>query len=376
MSAIDVPPVFGTPVELAGAEQELARRAAEGRPPKAPPIQWAHMSNLIIYCDGMEAGARLAAEVSAIVAAHPTRVLLLVRTSALQEMELAAGVRTWCKPGRDGQMICTGQISLLAGGPRIAQLPYAVRSLLLGSLPTNVYWAAPVPPPLGGTLLHDLIDRAQQVIYDSQGWPEPARGLAATVAWLGKFEHRPVPSAWRVVSDLNWRRLKYWRRLIGQALDPVTSPGALDTITDVLLEHGPHAVTQAWGLASWLAARLGWQINKGRFEPGVQVVWQCQAPHGLMRLHIHRLADRPSEITRVRIACAINGTPVALSFVAESDNRLSVRVEGLDSAARTLTIQRPPISELLARQLSDREYDPVFHESMKVAQVLAQSVLQ
>src|SRR5262249_43643488 len=147
----------------------------------------------------------------------------------------------------------------------------AVRGLLVGDLPVNLWWAAPLPPPLGGPLLHDLTEHVQQIIYDSIGWPEPARGMAATAAWLATFERGRRPTPWPVVSDLNWRRLKFWRRLLGQALDPATAPGALDSITEVQVEHGPHAVIQAWELVSWLASRLGWLVQAGKVEPNVQI---------------------------------------------------------------------------------------------------------
>ena len=40
-----------------------------------------------------------------------------------------------------------------------------------------------------------------------------------------------------------------------------------------------------------------------------------------------------------------------------------------------MTIQHQSLPELIARQLSDRERDPVFRDSMMVAQILARSVL-
>src|SRR5262249_37723595 len=78
---------------------------------------------------------------------------------------------------------------------------------------------------------------------------------------------------WRVASDLNWRRLKFWRRLTAQALDPMTAPGALDSISDIQVEHGPHAVVQAWLLVGWMASRLGWRVQTGRVDPGAELVW-------------------------------------------------------------------------------------------------------
>ena len=67
--------------------------------------------------------------------------------------------------------------------------------------------------------------------------------------------------------------------------------------------------------------------------------------------------------------------PVTLNCVVEDERRLSAVPEGISAAPRTLNFQRPSLTELVSRQLSDREPDPVFRESMEVAKVFAQSVL-
>jgi glucose-6-phosphate dehydrogenase assembly protein OpcA len=274
-----------------------------------------------------------------------------------------------------GRWVVSEQVTLRAAGPGLERLPYAVRGLLIGDLPTNLWWASPEPPPLAGPLLYDLAEHAQQILYDSLGWLEPARGVAATAAWLTSVERGPGQGPWRVVSDLNWRRLKSWRRVLAQALDPVTLPGALESVTEVLVEHGPHAVIQGWELVSWLAARLGWKVQSGRVQLGVEITWQVLAPHGLVRLRIRRLPEGPSEVRRVRLACLLGGRPGAVNAVVESERRLAVTLEGMDAAPRTITVQGHSVSELVVRQLTDRERDPAFREAMTVAQVLARSVL-
>jgi hypothetical protein len=44
-------------------------------------------------------------------------------------------------------------------------------------------------------------------------------------------------------------------------------------------------------------------------------------------------------------------------------------------APRTVILKEQPPAELIRRQLSDRERDPVFRESMAVTQVFARSIL-
>lgn len=366
----------GEPIPLGRVETELKRQLAAASHPDAGPVQSARMSNLVIYCDREDEGRAAAEAVPEVVAIHPARVLLLIGEPGEPTTPVTATVNIWCQVGAGQRRVCCEQVTLRARGDAVAQLPFAVRGLLEGDLPINVWWEAQIPPPMGGPLLHDLIERAQQVIYDSLGWTEPAKGVAATAAWLPRFERDPTQGQWTVASDLNWRRLKFWRRVLGQALGPASAPGALESITEVLVEHGPHAVVQALELVSWLAARLRWRVQKGTIQPNVEIFWQVAAPHGNLRVRIERLPEGPSEVRHVRIACQIDGKPTALNVTVEDERRLAVTLEGIDAAPRTVTVQPQSLPELVGRQLNDRERDAVFRESMAVAQVFAQTLLR
>jgi glucose-6-phosphate dehydrogenase assembly protein OpcA len=360
-------------VPLNQVERELARRLGEGRSDTHEPWQRARLSNLVIYCNKPEQAEAIASIVPDIVAIHPARVLLCLADPG-SDAALRAYVKVWSPMGRQQQNICSEQVTLKVGGQYSDRLPFAVRELLIGDLPTNLWWAAAVPPPLAGHLLFDLAERAQQIIYDSIGWTEPARGVAATSAWLAKFE-RGGQLGWRVASDLNWRRLKFWRRLVSQALDPNTAPTALETIQEVLVEHGPHAVIQAWELMSWMASCLGWKVQMGNVQPGVEIAWQVVAPHGLFKVRIRRLADGPSEVRCVHLTCGVRDTQQTYTMAVQKDMRLAVVLEGMETVPRTLAVPAPTLAELVAQQLSNRERDPRFTESMAVAEVFARSVL-
>jgi glucose-6-phosphate dehydrogenase assembly protein OpcA len=375
-------------VPLHKVEAELARQMSAGKDGHQGPVRRARMSNLVIFCNNNELADNIAPAVPAIIAEHPARVLFLIGDAAAESAPVTAATNVWY-PGDsangEGQCVCSEQVTLRAGGHQVERLPFAVRGLLIGDLPTNVWWAAPVPPPQAGPFLYDLAEHAQQIIYDSIGWLEPARGVAATASWLTQFERgvplspaSPPPSArerGRVAADLNWRRLKYWRRLLAQTLDPMSSPGALESITEVLVEHGPHAVIQAWELVSWLASRLGWQVLTGKVNPGTEITWRVQALSDRnVAVRICRLAEGPSEVRRVRIACSMGGKASAFNVRVEDDRRLAVLPEGFEGAARTITVPPQTLADLVGRQLSDRERDPVFRDSMAVAQIFARSV--
>jgi hypothetical protein len=362
-------------VGIGEIEAEVSRQLCLEQDPDGPPIQKSRMSNLVVYCDQPDQVAPLLEEVGEIIEVHPARVLFLATDPAGDSDDLEAGVRVRTRYVRGGrQEVGSELVVLRAGGRSDDRLPYLVRGLLIGDLPTNLWWASRLPPSLAGPLLYDLTEQTQQLIYDSLGWIDPHRGMSATAGWLSRFERDGKSGPWRVASDVNWRRLKTWRRLIAQSLDPATAPGAIESIDDVLIEHGPHAVTKAWELASWLSARLGWRVRARKVEPGVEIGWDVQAPWGPVRLTIRRLAQGPPVIQRMRIACKLCGESGALDLLNDQRTRLTAVPEGKDVALRTVSIKPLPHSELVGRQLVDRERDPVFAEAMGIAQVLAQGV--
>jgi hypothetical protein len=66
---------------------------------------------------------------------------------------------------------------------------------------------------------------------------------------------------------------------------------------------------------------------------------------------------------------------MTLNVAMQEGVRLAALPEGQNASPRTVNFQPPTLAELIGKQLSDRERDPVFRESMNVAQVLAQSLL-
>ncbi len=362
-------------VPLGAVERELLRQMKELQGPGERPVQRARMANLVIYCASQERAGGLNDEIPEVVNVHPARVILLVADAESPSTELETTVLV--RPLRTGSHSFgfSEQVTLTAGRGAVHHLPFAVRALLIGDLPTNLWWAAPVPPPFAGPLLYELAEHAQQIVYDSMGWPDPAGGVAATAAWLDQIE-RGGPGRWRVASDVNWRRLKYWRRMLTQSLEGAEDRGLFESAREVRIEHGRHAVVQAWMLMSWLTGQLGWKVQTGRVEPGVEMIWRFHGPTGEPLLRIHRTEDGPPEIQRIRICCQIDERDAALDLYVQDGQRLAMRLEGIEEAPRTMTVPPHSPAELVGRQLSDRERDPVFRAGMSVAQVMARSLLE
>jgi glucose-6-phosphate dehydrogenase assembly protein OpcA len=211
---------------------------------------------------------------------------------------------------------------------------------------------------------------ADQVIYDSLGWPDAVRSVVATANWVMSERSR------QVVSDLAWRRLKPWRRLIGQSLDPAVMPGALESVSEVVVEHGPHALPQAWLLIGWLACRLGWRPAGGKVAPSVEVTWGFQSPYGPLHVTIRRLSEGEPEVRSTSITWNTGGRPVTIRFAVIGPGRLGVTTEGSPAPHRVLAAPQQPRASLVARQLPDLGRDTLFRDTLGVARTMAEALLR
>src|SRR5215510_3084008 len=357
------------PVDLAAVEEELARFWHDPEAPETgSPVTRACMANLVIFCRNNDEEGEITQEIPSIVASDPSRVLLLVADVHSQSEGLEAFVCAHRRLTEEGQQIYSEHVTVRAGSASIGRLPSIVRSLLLGDLATTLWWATPEAPPLHGTLFDELADLADQVIYDSVAWTDPLHQLIVMADWIGRGHAKNI-------ADLAWQRPRLWHHLIAQSLDPGYAPGALESMTDIHIEHGPHALTQAWLLVGWLALRLGWRPQGGRVMPGPELHWQFAWPHGTPRVRIRRLASGAAEIKLMRVATQVADHPVTFHFRAESASRVSVFAEGL--ADRMLSLAGPVHSHaaMVAQQLPDLVHDRLFEQSVALARTMAEAML-
>ncbi len=348
-------------------EDELAQvMRAQGAP-----ALWCRMSNLIVFCENPEDCGAVERELATLLHLHPARVLLLQALSESSGDDVQAWIRHWSRARPEGPSLGWEQVTLRAAGAGLGRLPFLVRELVLGDLPVNFWWVSGRPPSRSGPVVHEMMDRAQQVVYDSRGWPAPVRDVASVGIWLKRFERLPTTRPWRTAADINWRRLKYWRRLLAQTLDPNCEPGALESIAEVHVVHGPHGLVQAWQLVAWLATRLAWQVKDGHIKDGAEMTWALLGTGGPVSIRLTRKPEGVPGVQSVRLTCAPRGTRSIIGLNVQDGCRLVALREDRDTAPRTLTLPQQEMAVLVARQLSDRDHDPVFDQSMATAAHMA-----
>src|SRR5665213_2534348 len=131
-------------VSLRDVERVLVRQMKALQGPGAAPVQRARIANLVIYCNSLEQAVQINGQIPEIEAVHPARVLLVIGEPGHEECEVTA--RVMVRPlhitgGRAHALV--EQVTLHAAGAAVERLPFAVRALLIGDLPTNLWWAAP-----------------------------------------------------------------------------------------------------------------------------------------------------------------------------------------------------------------------------------------
>jgi hypothetical protein len=348
--------------ELWNVPKADAASSAEGMEPTTR----ACMSNLLIWCATQDAARGLPSEIAAIVERHPSRVLLLVGEAEPGTSGLSASVSAMCHPASPGHQICSEHVILSAPRGSVERLPSLALPLLIGDLPTALWWAAPEPPAAGGPF-EALSGMADHVIYDSAGWPDPMGGLVSVAGWaLGLESHR-------VVSDLAWRRGKAWRRMLGEALDPQTAPGALTSIEEVEIEHGPHGLPEAWFLIGWLAARLGWRPSAGKVVPGAEISFGFESTKGPVRTTIRRLPKGEDELSRVALRWNAKG-PGKATFAWDGPGRLVASVGSGAAGPRILSVRRESRASLIVRQMAKLFHDSLFRDTLLLSRRMAEAL--
>jgi len=357
-------------VNFAAIERELTQLWVhpDHGAPEGVTITRVVMSNLVIFCPDKDQASTLPQEIAEIVRIHPARVLLLLTEEGEEGLE--AHVSALCHVVAGNQQVCSEHVTIKATGTASKRLPAAVRSLVIGDLPTSLWWASHQPaPPLGGDLFEELAGLSDQVIYESRAWTDPVRDVMAMADWAAR------EPADLTLADLEWRRMKFWRRLIAQGMDPAVAPGALEALTEIRIEHGPHALAKSWLLLGWLASRLGWQPERGKVEPGQEIIWKFRSPAGPVKITAVRLPKaEENKVHEVELFWSASGKTRSRTFSRIGPGRLAVLPDDPASPPRVIVVPSQARSLLVAKQLPDLERDPLFLDSLKFSRTMAEAL--
>jgi glucose-6-phosphate dehydrogenase assembly protein OpcA len=317
------------------------------------------MSNLIIYCDTPQEAETISHEIAAIVDVHPARILLLMGNGTPSESSIEAQIAIYYTPLDDGWQVCAERIDIISTAAMTERLPSVARSLLVGDLPTTLWWASQRPPPTVGEMFFQLAELANQIIYDNVGWLNPAQGVAAMTRWVAAQENT------QIVHNLAWRRFAGWRKLISQVLDPQAAPSALENLHTIEIAHGPHALPMTWLLTGWLASQLKWQAVDGKRLSDSELVWRFKNNYQDIKVQVKRLPKGDPLIYHLLFDWSKPGNASRICFERLENERIGI-VEALSTVPpRAFTAHVPERSTLVSAQLAQRNRDKIFENALK-----------
>jgi glucose-6-phosphate dehydrogenase assembly protein OpcA len=255
-------PMNATAVDIPRIEQQLREmwRPAAG----TDNVTRASRFTLIVWCETEEDRDRATATLAGLTSRHPCRAIVLLAEPQLTGDGIAAAISAQCHlTGGGRKQICCEQIFLHATGTGTAHLAPTVLSLLESDLPAVLWWRGDfLRQPESFRRLADVADR---ILFDSSSWPDAENALPSLAAAL--------PA--RVVADLSWTRLTWWRRLTADCFDEPPFLALLPQIETATILHGsgPGARLRALLYAGWLASHLGWSV-----EQAMDRVWVAPLP--------------------------------------------------------------------------------------------------
>ena len=328
-------------------------------------VMRACMSNLIIYCDNNDEAELVGKEIPTIVDIHPARVLLLIGNGQPKKGSIESLVGIYYTELNEGWQVCAERIDVIAKAEAVDRLPSVARAHLIGDLPITLWWASRQPPPEAGELFFQLAELSNQIIYDNMGWANPAKGVASMTRWVAAQQDS------QIVHNLAWRRIAGWRKLISQVLDPQTAPGALDSLSLIEIEHGPHALTMTWLLVGWLASRLQWKAIDGKKLSNSELVWRFQFKQKEIKIHVKRLPKGEPLLYQLLFDWSQANQPGRICFERLDHDRIGI-VESLSTLpARVFSTTIPTRSSLISAQLAQRTRDKLFEGAIKSSNAMS-----
>jgi len=326
------------------------------------PVARVQVMNLIVYTEDATGLGFIEEVLSLLPERHPCRVVVL-EVDADQPRPLSATVSARCLINPlGGRKVCAEEIRIQAGTDTRATLVDALRPLLVTDLPVVLWWTGRPRPadPVFRRFGAELVDR---VLVDSALFRDPGAGLLALARWKDDARVRAT------VADLAWERVRPWRHLLAQTVDPPEARTRLPLLSDVSIGHAGDGAPpeEALLLAGWLAASLRWIPEDSPAHGRVTLRAGARA----VTLRFEPTAVTPGPLHHVRLGAA-DGTTYSVRAADQSGLGICT-VEGPDTARMERMVpftHREPAQVALAA-IGRPGHDPVYAAALAAAAEIA-----
>jgi glucose-6-phosphate dehydrogenase assembly protein OpcA len=247
-SIVDIT-TLGQPVELGQISKELTKLWEN----MAGSSSRASLVNFAVYCQGVDALESNTQLISEFTRNHACRAVLLADVPETSGQRVQAWINAHCHLSRAGaKQVCCEQITFLLEGASRKLLANILFANLDSDLPLHLWWQSEIPEN-PNEQLWTWIDR---LIFDSRTWSDSRQQLERVQQVLKSSGSRLVPC------DLNWTRTLHLRQAAAQMFDNPENLAHITKIDQITLVHAPGSRSTAVLFGAWIAAQLGWTLER------------------------------------------------------------------------------------------------------------------
>lgn len=297
--------------DLAALWAELGREA---------PVARAAMSNLVVFCRcpagrAMDlALAPVPIPLEDVVQRHPARVIVLHH-----DPDPPPGPASATAPDARVAVLTFGPLTTRYGVEQIvvrsacgeAALPSIVRPLLLGDMPTSIWWAEDLS---ASRPLASLTAIGRQLVFDSRDWRDVRTAVLALAPLLAE---RFGPD----LADVNWRRLTPLRQALAYAITSGGRPRR-PLPASIRIGHRPEEAALAWLLVGWLRQVVpppDLDDTADSWDPAITVQANLQRDDDLLTLFFGEGLELRLGARSVTVEDALAPAPLAVTVPLESE---------------------------------------------------------
>ena len=340
------------PVDFASIEKSLSEMWRNENDGSADAVTRAALWNVIAHTNN-DGDRNTATETLGRASATVPQRSIVIRSALDGPAELNSWISANCHIFSGKRQVCSEEISIVAGGHRVRDVPSLVNGLLIPELPVATWWIGDLPSQQE-EYVQALLAPADRLIVDSVHFDaaDDLRLLSGVAAGT-----QTIPA------DLNWIRMEEWRLATASVFDHPVMRGQLPHIRKVRVVYAGEGglfgeQIEAFYYAAWLSGQSRHVMGEG--EEDVQYRFDRaggKQTGSLLQVEIELKGGGRIEIGMNDEGNAILATPSMID---------------LSQPTVTSYNQRPP-SALIVRQLSARQEDPVFHRALAAASTIASS---
>ena len=359
-------------LDVESIERELAmlwvKTAQDADDQQEGAVLRARVANLLVFIPNRSKLDEINATLVELSPAHPCRALVVAVETDAAEHDIEMYISSFYRRGIDAETkdLCCEEVTLVAGGSFVAELPSATLPLLIPDLPVFLWWHDIFK--LNDSLFESLCRGANRLIVDSVAFSPD--GLSAIAQLCSPRDHMRLG-----ISDINWERLTFWRGLLASFYDVPQYRIALDALSAIEVDYSaPESsaqmiAPQAMLIAGWLASRLGWQPvfeSSEITDEGLQI--DLKSGNAEMRLKLNkveRIDLKPGRLARVELRS--DGESTAF-VVRRNENGLHLEaytnVAGEIKPGQLLPVRNRSTAQLVGREMEILVNDEVYSEAV------------